>query len=149
MEAQEHWIYYLKLQRDLPREYLVLNRSFREKNKTLIPITISGLLDCAKVYKSLHVVVVIKSYRDFRYFDSRVKKLVKLLIRSGKVNIYLASSFSLINDSTIMKRDYYNFIKLPASMDFLCGSISRMVEIKESQLHLWPGRIPAKVQLEG
>jgi hypothetical protein len=149
MEAKEHWIFYLRLQKDLPREYLLLDNMFKEKGKSLIPIGIKGLLECIKTYRSIHMLIVIKNYQELRYYDTKVKKIIKYLIRTGKVNLYVTSSFSAVNDTTIMKRDYYNFVKMPVSMDYLCGSISRMVDIKEAQLHQWPGGVQPKMQLVG
>lgn len=149
MESKEHWIFYLKLQKDLPKEYLVLDNHFKSRNKSLIPISIKGLLDCAKTYKSIHLLIVIKSYKELRYFDVKVKKLLKYLMRTDKINIYVTSSFSVVNDSTVMKRDKYNFIKLPVSVDYFCGSVSRMIDIKEARLHEWPGGAVPKLKLAG
>ena len=147
MEVQEQWVYYLKLQKTLPPEFLIVDQKLKTNLKSLVPISIKGLVEASKQGKSLHVVIVIRTVDELRYFNKSVKKYMKFLIRTGKVNIYIASSFSGINDSSIMRRDFYHFVKLPISTDYFCNSVSRTIDIKESKSHKWPGGMRSKFQL--
>jgi hypothetical protein len=149
MEVKEHWIFYLKLQRELPREFFTLDQKFKNSKKSLVPVTIKGLTNMTDKNKSMHVLIVIKSIDEYMYFNKRVKKILKYLIKTGKVNLYIASSFNGVNDTAIMKRDLYNFIKIPVATEYLCGSISRMIDLKESSTLRWPGGVRSNFQLTG
>jgi hypothetical protein len=149
MEAREHWIFYLKLTKDLPEEYISLDQKFKKSNKSLIPVTLKSLLECTKKSKSIHVLIVVKSYQEYKYFTKKVKKIMKYLMMTERVHLYIASSFVAINDPSIMKRDYYNFAKLPIKMDTYCQSVSHMIDAKESQVHNWPGGVRPRMSLTG
>jgi hypothetical protein len=147
MEHKEHWIFYLKLKKNLSEEFLYIDREFKEKNKSLIPIGLKGLLNGIKNYKSIHVMVVIRNYQELRYFETKVKKIMKYVLRTEKVHLYVASSFNSVNDVTVMKKNHYNFIKLPVSTEYLCGSISRSIDIKETHVDTWPGGSQPRMRL--
>lgn len=149
MKANEQWIFYLKLTKDLPEEYFSLDQTFKKTNKSLIPINIKTLLECTKKNTDMHVLIVIKSYREYRYFMKRVKKIMKYLMMTERVHLYIASSFTTVNDPAIMKRNYYNFVKLPVHMESFCGSVSKMIDSKENQAHHWPGGIRPRMGLAG
>ena len=91
---KEQWIFYLKMQKNLPMEYFSLDQRFKEYGKTLIPMEMKSLLDIIKKSPSVHVLIVIRSMDEYKYFRKRIKKIMKLLIRSGKVHLYMVSSFS-------------------------------------------------------
>ena len=149
MEAREHWIFYLKLTKNLPEDFLVLDQSFKKHNKSLVPIGLKTLLECIKKNGSVHVLIVVRSYREFRYFDKKVKKILKYLMRTDKVHLYIASSFSGVNDPSIMKRDHYNFVNLPVKISDFCESISQVIDMKETQVYKWPGGARPRMTLAG
>ena len=149
MEDQGQWVFFLKLSKELPSEYVTLSTEFHNRGKTLIPIALRSLLDCIKETSNVDIVLVVKSSQDLRYFNRRIKKIVKYLIRTGRVNLYIASSFTEVNDPTIMKKDYYYFAKLPVSYSFLCDSISRIIDVREKQMKKWPGGDRPRLQLAG
>ena len=147
MEEREHWIFYLKLTKDLPKEFLALDLEFKKSKKSLIPVSLKTLLDCTRKNKSIHVLVVVKNYQEYRYFHKRVKKIMKYLMITERVNLYVAASFSMVNDPSIMKRNFYHFVKLPVLTREFCGSISQMVDSKEAQLNSWPGGVTPRLSL--
>src|SRR5690606_34413117 len=113
------------------------------------PITLRGLTDAVQNSKRVHVLIVIRNLDEYRYFNRNVKKIMKYLVRTGRVHLYVASSFNGVNDTVIMRRDFYNFMKLPVTYDHLCNSISQMIDIKELSSHQWPGGIRSKFKLTG
>ncbi len=139
MEANEHWIFYLKLTKDLPREYIRLDQQFKKSNKSLIPITLKGLLECVSKRKAIHVLIVIKSRSELSYYHNKVTRILKYLMRAGNIHLYIASSFDSVNDPSVMKRNFYNFAKLPVDIDYFCYSVSSMIDIKVSPVNRWPG----------
>ena len=147
MEEKEHWIFYLKLSQDLPEDYLVLDNELKKTQKSLIPVTLKTLLECAKKGRSVHVLVVIKSYKDYRYFHKRVKKIMKYLMMTERVHLYIASSFTAVNDPSIMKKNFYNFVRLPVEIEPFCRSVSGMVDLSESKANTWPGGVRPRLSL--
>lgn len=147
MKRVDHWIFYLKLSKNLPDEYLTLDQNFKNHGKSLVPIGLKSLLECIKKGQKAHVVIVVKSYGELKYFNSKVKKMMKFIMRSERIHLYIASSFSGINDPTIMRRDYYNYVKLPVKMTTFCESVSKTIDVKENQGLVWPGGVRPKMSL--
>ena len=149
MNNEEQWIFFLQLERNLPKEFFDLDSQFKMNGKSLVPIgmkTLSSVV--ASSQENIHVFIMIKSVRDYFFFEKRIKKMMKYIVRSGRVNIYVASSFNKMIDSDIMKKDHYNFLKLPVSMNYLCGSISRTIDLKNSRTtQKWPGGVKSKIEL--
>ena len=144
---QQQWIFYLKLSKDLPEEYLKLAQEFRKTNKTLVPITLKTLLEHAKKNNSMHVLFLVRSISEFNYFNHKVKKVLKYLMIGRRVHLYIGSSFSSVNDSTIMRRDFYYFSKLPVSVSKFCNAVSIEVDRKETTILKWPGGIRPRLSL--
>ncbi|MBT4790402.1 MAG: hypothetical protein HON90_02430 [Halobacteriovoraceae bacterium] len=149
MEAQdkEQWIFYLKLTKELSKDYFILDQKLKQSDKSLVPVTMKSLLESTKKYKSIHVVIVVKSFQEFRYFNKKVKKMMKYLMMTERVHIYIASSFVAMNDPSIMKRDFYNFMKLPVSIDLFCHSIARTIDLRDKQANIWPGGASPKMTI--
>lgn len=147
MENKEQWVFFLKLSRELPREFFTLDQQFKSGNKSLVPVGLNALSSMVAGRKSIHVMIVVKNVSEYIYFKTRVVKILKYLMRSDKVYLYVASSFSNVNDNQIMRKDYYNFIKIPVATSYLCGSISNMIDMRESGGYKWPGGLRSNFQL--
>lgn len=149
MEPKEHWIFYLKLNKDLPREYLALDTEFKKHGKSLIPITLSTLLETTKSKKSIYVLIVVRNSTELKYFQAKIKKVMKYFMKTERVHLYIASSFQTINDPSIMKKDYYNFVRLPVQIEEFCGKVAKNIEIQEGQVFTWPGGKSPRMSLAG
>lgn len=149
MEGNDNWIFYLKLQRELPREYFLIDQQFKQSAKSLVPVGIKGLTEMVKKSRRVHVLIVIKNLDEYKYFTKNVKKVMKFLVRTGRVNLYIASSFNGVNDTAIMRRDYYHYMKLPVSYKYLCGHVSTTVDMKEQNSFKWPGGVRSQFKLTG
>lgn len=139
MEDKEQWLFYLKLTKNLDKDYLRLSQEFTARDKSLIPITIGNLLECTKKTKTIHLMIVIKSVNEYEYFHKRAKKIIKYLVQAGKVHVYIASSFTPAHNTVIMKKDHYNFMRLPVPYKNLCDGISHMIDAREKKYAKWPG----------
>ena len=149
MDANDNWIYFLKLSRDLPREYILLDQELKKFNKSLVPVTLKGLLETSSKAAGVHIVVYVHSLDELRYFNRRANKILKYLLKNSLVNIYVASSFSELGDGSILKRNQYNFIRLPVSRKKFCESVSGMIDIVESDHLKWPGGTGPRMSLAG
>lgn len=149
MKKIDHWIYYLKVTKYLPEEYLALDQEFKKHGKSLVPISLKSLLDSIRNGQRAHVLIVVKSFNEYKYFNRKVKKIIKLIMRSDRVHLHVASSFSAINDPTIMRRNFYDFTRLPVKMNTFCESVSGIIDTQENQSLVWPGGVSPKMSLVG
>lgn len=147
MENREQWVFYLKMSRDLPKEFFSLDQHFKASGKSLVPVGLKALSSMLSQGGNIHVMIVIKNIDEYRFFKSRVVKILKYLMRSDKVFLYVASSFSNVNDNQIMRKGHYSYIKIPVATPYLCGSISKMINMKTSNTYQWPGGVKSKFQL--
>ena len=149
MNDKDDYIFYLKLNKELPSEYIALDQTFKQSKKSLIPIGLKALLECTKKYQKIHVVIVVRNYQEYKYYVKNVKKILAYFMRTERVHLYIASSFAAVNDPGIMKRDYYNFTKLPVQLNSFCDVVSKMVDISGVQTHHWPGGKRPRMTLAG
>lgn len=149
MEAKEHWIFYLQLSKNLSEDFFFLDESLKKSKKSLIPVTLKSLLECARESRAIHVLIIVKSYSEYKYFHRKIKKLIGYMMMTQRIHLYIASSFDGVNDCFIMKENYYNFIKLPVELETFSQSVSHMVDTKESQLNHWPGGIRPRLSFAG
>ena len=147
MIANDNWIYFLKLTRELPREYILLDQELKTHNKSLVPVTLKGLLETASKVSGVHIVVYVHSIEELRYFNRRANKILKYLLKTSQVNLYIASSFSQLGDGSILKRNQYNFIRLPISRKKFCENVSGMIDIVENDHLKWPGGTGPRMSL--
>lgn len=147
MENREQWVFYLKLARELPKEFFSLDQSFKASGKSLVPVGLKALSTMLSQGGSIHVLIVIKNIDEYKFFKTRVVKMLKYLMRSDKVYLYVASSFSSVNDNQIMRKDHYSFIKIPVATSYLCGSISNMIDARITGSLSWPSKTAAKYEM--
>ena len=144
------WIYFLKLTPTLSSDYLVLDRKFKSFGKSLVPIGLKNLLCSVPSTGYVNIFIVIKNVEEFRFYQKRVVKILKYLLRTEKVRVYIASSFSNDVDFHLIKKDQYNYIKIPVSFEYLCGSISKSIDLSRNKGHArWPGGIRSTFELVG
>ncbi len=149
MDARDNWIYFLKLSRELPREYIHLDQAMKVHQKSLVPVTLKGLIETSSKSGAVHIIVYIHSLNELRYFNRRANKILKYLMKNSRVNIYIASSFSQVGDGSILKRKQYNFVKLPVSRSEFCSNVAHMIEMRENELYKWPGGKSPRMSLAG
>lgn len=147
MKTREHWVFYLKMGRELPRDYFSIDQHFKSMSKSLVPVGLKSLSTMVSQEKNVHVLIVIKNMDDYRFFKRRVIKILKYLMRSDRFYLYVASSFSSVNNNQLMRKDHYNFIKIPVATSYLCGSVSNMIDMKTSGGLKWPGGYRSKFKL--
>ena len=66
---------------------------------------------------------------------------------SRRVHLYIASSFSTINDPAIMRRDYYYFAKLPIEIKKFTTAVAHEIDRKETSMLKWPGGIRPRMSI--
>ena len=147
MENREQWVFFLKLTRDLPRDFFSLDQHFKSSSKSLVPVGLKALSSMLSQSGNIHVLIVIKNIEEYKFFKTRVVKILKYLMRSDKIYLYVASSFSSVNDNQIMRKDHYSFIKIPVATPYLCGSIANMIDMRTNGARQWPGGYKSKFQL--
>lgn len=139
-EEKTDWIFYLKLNRNLPEHFFKLDQEFKKNGYTLIPVSISELITVTKGEGSFHVVAAINGFSEATYFTNKVQKVFQMLLRSKRMHTYIASSFKFIDETAMFgKSGQYHFVSLPVTMEHFCGTISKIIQTKDNQTRKWPG----------
>lgn len=149
MSGGYEWIFYLKLTKNLSREFFFLDQELKRTGKTLIPVGMKTLLEYVKRSHTTHVIILVKSVQELEYFNRKVRKPMRILMASRRVHLYCGSSFLAINDPGLMKRDYYYFAKLPVHTSSFCQAISCEIDRKETSVLKWPGGTRPRLSITG
>lgn len=138
-EEKSDWIFYLKLNKNLPEHFFDLDLEFKKRGFTLIPVSISELNSITKGEGRFHVVTTVTGMAEATHYSKKVQKIFHMLLRSGRMYTYIASSFKFIDETAKFgKTGQYHFVSLPVSLDYFCGTISKLIESTESQRRKWP-----------
>ncbi len=139
-EEKTDWIFYLKLNKNLPEHFFDLDLEFKKNGFTLIPVTISELLTVTKGEGNFHVVATVTGMSEATHYTKKVKKVFKMLLRSGRMHSYIASSFKFVDETAQYgKTGQYHFVPLPVSMKYFCDTISKIIKSKDNKTRKWPG----------
>ena len=137
---KDEWIFYLKLTPNLSENYLSLDKHFKQYGYNLIPVSFPNMLELIKANETFHVIVVVSSRKEANYYMKHVSRSIRNLLRFNKVNLFTASSFSFINESSkLTYRGNYDFFPLPMRTADLCDKI--LVKVLDSAVenYAWPG----------
>ena len=144
---EDNWVFYLKLSKELPESFFALDQHFKRYGKSLVPISLKTLLEQGRKSNSLHVVLVLQSVKDLKYYNKKVKKAVKMLMISRRLPLYIASSFSSVLDSSFLRRGFYTFDKLPLLSVSFVKNTSYEIDRKETSMLRWPGGIRPRLSI--
>lgn len=144
---EDNWVFYLKLSKELPESFFALDQHFKRYGKSLVPISLKTLLEQSRKSNSLHVVLVLQSLKDLKYYNKKVKKAVKMLMISRRLHLYIASSFSSVLDSSFLRRGFYTFDKLPLLSVSFVKNTSYEIDRKETSMLRWPGGIRPRLSI--
>lgn len=144
---EDNWVFYLKLSKELPESFFALDQHFKRYGKSLVPISLKTLLEQSRKSNSLHVVLVLQSVKDLKYYNKKVKKAVKMLMINRRLHLYIASSFSSVLDSSFLRRGFYTFDKLPLLSVSFVKNTSYEIDRKETSMLRWPGGIRPRLSI--
>ncbi len=134
------WIFYLKLSKKLTSHFYSLDKEFKNNGITLVPITLSELLSVTKGEGKFHVITCIRGFSEASYYTKKVKKIFSYLVRSGRLNLFVTSSFNFINETHLFGRTgHYFYYQLPLKIPHLCDTISKEIDRQDSGERRWPG----------
>lgn len=140
MEEKSDWIFFLRLTPKLPAKFYELDHVFKQTGKTLIPVSFKDLISINKGEDKFHVICVIGSFDEAKYFEKRVRKLTHYFLRSRKMNLYTASSFKFIDDTHLFgSSGQYHYVQLPVGLKKFCDTITETINNKKLHKRKWPG----------
>ena len=140
MESNDNWVFFLKLSKQLPRQYFNLDREFKKAGLTLVPITLSDLLQILKGEDRPQVICFVQNIYHFRFMYKRGQKVLTMLTRNDKIDLYILSSFSCLNQTAELKgRSNYFYLTLPVPLRKCCAIIASTIINKWRFGHTWVG----------
>jgi hypothetical protein len=150
-ETKADWIFYLNLSDKLSQNFYILDKIFKEKGYTLIPVSYSSLLNLSHELDKIHVVCMVTNGKEFSRFAKKVRKFLKMMIQNEVMDLYFASSFQTLNDTAHFRgKKNYHFVRLPMSAQLFCDTIVTTIELKNNKKLSWPGgKSPRPTMLNG
>lgn len=139
-ETKTQWIFFLRLSAKLSRQYIDLSQRFKQNGQTLIPVDVSNLLSVNSKEDRINVIVMIDGFKEAQYYHKKIRNILKYWMKSKRFNIFLASSFGLLDDSKIFGlTGNYHYYQLPIHIDEFCDNISSSIQDIASKRRKWPG----------
>lgn len=142
VEAQSPFIFYLSLEDALPKSFYIFDQHLKDLGFILVPVKIDQLqvLVASSEQEQVIVVCSVTSAREYKFYNEKIRKFLKFILKSKRLTFMHLSSFSKLNDQRqfMMSKNYY-FIKYPFNAKQLSFKISKYHSLKKEQHTIWPG----------
>lgn len=142
MENTRPFIFYLTLEEKLPDQYYVFDLLFKERNYILVPVTVDQLSKLVASTDQSHVMVLncVSSFREYKLFNTKVRSILKYVLKSRRISFIEISSFSKLDDSRLhsLSKNYF-FLKTPVDGRSLVEKLSQFHTKRSEKSNLWPG----------
>jgi sensor histidine kinase YesM len=144
----DEWVFYLKLSPKLDDKFIFIDSELKNYGLSLIPIDFKSLCEVTKNSYRANIIVIVSNFRDLAYYNRYVKKLMKMMIVSQRVQLFHVSSFSDCNHFDLGKRNNYHNYELPIAKSFLCQEIISQIMDTPEVKNLWPGGKSPRITME-
>lgn len=144
----DEWVFYLKLSPNLDEKFLLLDQELKVYGLNLIPIDFKALCDVSRNSYRANVIIMVSNTKDLATYNKYIRKLMKLMIVSQRVQLFHVTSFADCNHFDIGKKDNYHFYQLPISKTFLCQEIISQIMDTPEVKNLWPGGKSPRITME-
>lgn len=142
MENTRPFIFYLTLEEKLPDQFYVFDSLFKEMDYILVPVTVDQLPKLVASTEQDHVMVIncVSSFREYKLFNTKVRSILKYVLKSRRISFIEISSFSKLNDSRVhsLSKNYF-FLKTPVDGRALVKRMISFHSKRSEQSNLWPG----------
>jgi len=137
---KDEWIFFLKMGPKLPAYFFDMDTHFKNYGYNLIPVNLSDFLELTKKDEDVNIICVVRNYQELSFYLRKASKLLLMLLRMGKIQLFCSSSFEIVNESSKLRvRNNYDFYSLPIKRSFLCDKILEKVIDKSVDGRSWPG----------
>jgi len=142
VESQSPFIFYLSLEDALPKSFYTFHGHLKNLGFILVPVKIDQLqvLVASSEQEQVILLCSVTSVREFKFYNDRIRKFLKFILKSKRLTFMHLSSFSKLNDHRqfMMSKNYF-FIKYPFNAKQLSFKISKYHSLKKEQHTVWPG----------
>ena len=133
-------IYYLMTDSKLDGNYLRLERGLKQFNYQLVPVSYSDLLKISAQDYSFHVVCIVASKSDKIYYERKLSKIVRMLLRNKDVCFQVVSSFESISEyGSSTSKQNYQFSLLPLKLNRFMYDVIEFESRSRDEERKWPG----------
>jgi len=123
------WVYYLNLDGNLNRHFFDIDQHFKNVNVTLIPISIDQLLTMSQEISRVNVICCVTSIHQRLKYLKKNNRIVKMLLKNKRINLYLISSYQNIDVQRGMRRvSNYTFLQLPVNLRDFSDQVSQDIK---------------------
>lgn len=140
-----NYIFFLKLEEELPREYFVLAKIFSKVNVTLLPVTKDEFkqLNQGKKKELITFVNNLNAWTNYHQFR---KNFIEMSIQNDQITLYEISSFSPFEiNYKIQNKKSYHFFQMPLYLNQVAMTIVTEFYKSREVSNEWPGGKRAKL----
>ena len=134
-------IFFLTLEERLPPSYYQLNEVFKDHGMVLVPVKADQVQSLAFSTEQSNIIILcsVSNLQEFKSY-TKIRPLMKFILRSKRISFINLSSFSTLNDSKnfVLQKNYF-FVKYPVDARVLAAKVTRYHELKTEQSSKWPG----------
>ena len=84
--------------------------------------------------------MIADGFEEAKYYHKKIRKILKYWMRSRRIDLFIGSSFELLDDSPIYGlTGSYHYFQLPIMTNEFCDIISEKIKDKSNNKKKWPG----------
>lgn len=141
--AHTPFIFFLTFGEELPETYQIFDRQFKELGFILVPVRADQLQTLAATSEQAQLMVIasVSDAREYKFYNEKIRGMLKYLLKSKRLTFLHLSSFSKLNDSKSFSiHKNYFFLKYPLNARALAEKIVEHYFLTTSEQNLrWPG----------
>ncbi|MFW5887225.1 MAG: hypothetical protein ACOCUH_00320 [Bacteriovoracia bacterium] len=140
--TNNHWVYYLKLGKNLPPFFNELSHRFNDQGINLLPVEFDQLQKLWEYQKELPILVIATEIQHHKRLQLLMKKLLAFAVKSSMVKLFHLSSFKPYNFNILHVRQLksmYYYRRLPKPLTETVNWIAEEFWASRSKLRRWPG----------
>jgi len=143
---QEKYIFFLKLNSELPRVFFKISRLLSGYGIDLLPITLAELQRLELRGKPTFILSLCTSFQHYKNFLIGRRYYLDQSLVKGKHRLIDVTSFSpIINSSQLLKKNRYMHVQLPINLEDLIKKIAVFFYSENRDAENWPGGKRAKL----
>ncbi|MBL6990909.1 MAG: hypothetical protein ISR65_14080 [Bacteriovoracaceae bacterium] len=139
LPGQQHYIFFLQLNRQLPPFYQVISEYLSCWNIKLIPVSRSSLAELDKG-QNKYLLTIVTDMASLNKYRQIQKEYLNFALLGQKYCLFEMTSFSPNSLIERLRRfDNYHHFPLPVEVEAACQGIARKVFKDSKVVEKWPG----------
>ncbi|MCB9094415.1 MAG: hypothetical protein H6621_05030 [Halobacteriovoraceae bacterium] len=134
------FVFYLVFGSKRSQNYFKLSYQFSKKGITVIPVTLSQLVEFRKNYEFFPLIICTDNLFAIKAMDEKKEYFIKKLIEHRKADVYHISSYAHLKIPGSERSPYYHFYALPINLKSFTGKFIESYAESLNRETSWPFR---------